>query len=88
MDVPQYDYGGDGGPATLGRLHYPHGVAVDPEGCIYIADLANKRIRKVAPPFVFAGLMVGGDIPYAEENSLGHIMSGAGRKGVRSTLSS
>ncbi|WP_353572210.1 Ig-like domain-containing protein, partial [Candidatus Albibeggiatoa sp. nov. BB20] len=38
---------GDGGAATDALLKYPHGVAVDSTGNIYIADSRNFRVRKV-----------------------------------------
>jgi NHL repeat len=40
-------YSGDNGPATSAELNSPSGVAVDSAGNLYIADLANERIRKV-----------------------------------------
>ncbi|RKZ37867.1 MAG: hypothetical protein DRQ49_15445, partial [Gammaproteobacteria bacterium] len=43
-----YGYSGDGAAATSAKMRYPAGVAVDSSGNLYIADMYNHRIRKVA----------------------------------------
>jgi sugar lactone lactonase YvrE len=46
------------GPATLSRLNYPGGVAVDSLGNVYIADFGNDVVEKVTPSgtlSIFAG---------------------------------
>ncbi len=73
-----FSFNGDGGPAMNASLYSPYGAAVDSAGNIFIADTWNNRIRKVRPPSVFEAAMASGDIPFAEENGLGHIMSGTG----------
>lgn len=42
-------FSGDGGPAARARLNLPYGVAVDGTGTLYIADLGNRRVRRVTP---------------------------------------
>lgn len=41
-------YAGDGDMAETARLNYPRGLAIDPNGNIFIADFFNDRIRKIA----------------------------------------
>jgi sugar lactone lactonase YvrE len=40
-------FGGDGGPAKVAQLNQPHSVCIDGENRLYIADVANHRVRRV-----------------------------------------
>ena len=42
-------FSGDGGPATQAMLGDPTGVAVAPDGSLYIAEQSNFRVRRVSP---------------------------------------
>jgi uncharacterized protein (TIGR03437 family) len=59
--VGNYQYG-NGGPAAQSLLAFPHKVAFDGKGAVYIADSANSMIRKVVAGQIstFAGTGVPG----------------------------
>ncbi len=44
-----HGYSGDGGPALVATLALPDGIAVGPDGTLYIGDRFNSRVRKVTP---------------------------------------
>ena len=45
----QPGFAGNSGPATLARLHEPYGIALGPEGTLFIVDRLNRRVRRVDP---------------------------------------
>ena len=56
-------FSGDNGPANAARLDQPGDVAIDAAGNVYIADLNNSRVRRVAVDgtiTTFAGTGVSG----------------------------
>ena len=45
-------YQGDGGPAVTAELQFPTGLAMGPNGVIYVADGQNNVVRLLTPPAV------------------------------------
>jgi len=43
---------GDGGPAINAQFNGPTGLTVDSQDNLYLADTANRKIRKITPPAV------------------------------------
>jgi hypothetical protein len=42
-----------------GEFHLPHSIAFDPDGKLYVADRANKRIQIFSPDGDFLGMWTG-----------------------------
>jgi uncharacterized protein (TIGR03437 family) len=63
-------FSGDGGPATAAQLNLPYGLAADAAGYLYIADLGNSRVRRVAPDGTISTYAGGGNPSGAGEGGL------------------
>src|SRR5213594_3256688 len=61
-------YNGDNIAATSAELNYPAAVAVDSAGELYIADFANRRIRKVNTSGTITNVAGNGTAAYKEDN--------------------
>jgi trimeric autotransporter adhesin len=58
-------YSGDGGQATLARLRFPYGAAIDSTGNLFIADSDNHRIRKVSTSGIISTVAGTGSAGYS-----------------------
>jgi uncharacterized protein (TIGR03437 family) len=65
----EFGPGGDNGPATSAQFRWPHSVAVDAAGSLYIADFANNRIRRVSDG-VITTVAGNGTYGYSGDNGL------------------
>jgi uncharacterized protein (TIGR03437 family) len=61
-------FSGDGGPAAQAQLNAPYGLALDRQGNLYVADLGNARVRRIAPDGTIATVAGGGSLPAGGEN--------------------
>ncbi|MBW2662491.1 MAG: hypothetical protein JRD93_11000, partial [Deltaproteobacteria bacterium] len=65
-----YGSGGDGGPATEAEIVFPHGVATDAVGNLYIADSWNHRVRKVDTNGIITTVAGNGTKGYSGDDGL------------------
>ena len=83
---PEQSYAGDGGPATAALLNGVQGLAFDSHGNLYIADLANHRIRMVTPAGVISTIAGSGPHGGSIGGSIGGF-SGDGGSALAAQLS-
>jgi sugar lactone lactonase YvrE len=67
-------YSGDGGPAVQAELDRPSGIAVAPDGTIYVADTFNNRVRTISPTGIITTV--------AGDGQSGDAQSGGGPSGA------
>ena len=56
-------FSGDGGPAAAAQLNSPYGLAFDGQGNLFVADLGNARVRRIATDGTIATIAGGGSLP-------------------------
>ncbi|WP_337288533.1 RHS repeat-associated core domain-containing protein [Candidatus Methylomirabilis sp.] len=78
----EWDFSGDGGPATQATLGGPYGLAVAPDGSLYIADTYNYRIRRVGPDGTITTVAGTGDCSFSGDGGPATLASLCGPYGL------
>jgi RHS repeat-associated protein len=61
-------FSGDGGPATVAQLALPTGVAVGPDGSLFIVDSGTYRIRRVGTDGIITTVAGNGTTGFSGDN--------------------
>ena len=56
-------FSGDDGAASAAQLNAPYGLCIDRLGNLYVADLANARVRRISADGIITTIAGGGAIP-------------------------
>lgn len=67
VDYFEPGFSGDGGPALMAEFSYPRKAIEGPDGCIYISDNGNHRIRRLSS--VLSGFTAADIIIISEDGS-------------------
>jgi sugar lactone lactonase YvrE len=85
-------FSGDGGAATSAQLYLPRGIAVDPAGTLFIADMGNHRIRRVTSTASSAGplgttlTLLSASVDAAEQPRIGLVVNGPAPANLTGTV--
>jgi len=75
-------YNGEGIAATLAQLDHPAGIAIDADGSVYIADLGNRRVRKISPDGIISTIAGNGTLGFSGDGAQATLATMRGPDGV------